>query len=199
MAGGASILALDEGKSNAAGYVVFNAGGNPMRVLLCNSYFYDGSGGRGNQTFVLGGLGGGRVRGKRLTAKGASERADQGGKMSFGGQSFVCRSCVISGDEVWESVDVVGGVATFVVGASEALWFTCNRESLVSNPKIWEYLHPLERPTLGLCIEYGMYLHIAVHKICSAIREASGSGGTHRCGSTQSKSGLRSFVRCIYP
>jgi hypothetical protein len=121
MAGGASISALDNGSSNAAGYVVFDRQGNPMRALLYNSDFYDGSGSRGNVTVLLEGLGGERVRGKRLTAKSADERADQGGKMSFGGQRFENGTCGIVGDEVWESVDVLSGVGTFVVGASEAL------------------------------------------------------------------------------
>ncbi|PMD28948.1 glycoside hydrolase family 79 protein [Hyaloscypha variabilis F] len=121
VAGASSIVSLDTGNSSVGGYAVFDGNGSPLRVLLLNSVFYDGSGVRGNQSFVLEGLSGEGVRAKRLTAPSANSRVDQGGNPSFGGQMFANETCVVEGEEVWESSDVVDGQATLVVGASEAL------------------------------------------------------------------------------
>jgi hypothetical protein len=121
MAGGSSIVSLDEGSTNYGGYTVFGSDGTPMRVLLLNSDFYGGDGSRGSQTFVLSGLAGAKSRAKRLSAPSANSRVDQGGNPSFGGQMFANGTCEVRGEEVWEIVDVVDGNGTFVVGASEAL------------------------------------------------------------------------------
>ncbi len=125
MAGGSSIVPLDNGTSNYGGYAVFDQEGNQLRVLLLNSDFFagNGTGPRGSQTFVLQGLSvdGGRVKAKRLSAPSANSRVDQGGNPSFGGQEFANGTCTVSGEEVWEESDVTGGEATFEVAASEAL------------------------------------------------------------------------------
>jgi hypothetical protein len=121
VAGASSIVSLDNGNSSVGGYTVFDGNGSPLRVLLLNSVFYDGSGVRGNQSFVLEGLSGKGVRAKRLTAPSANSRVDQGGNPSFGGQMFANETCVVEGEEVWESSDVVDGQVTLAVGASEAL------------------------------------------------------------------------------
>jgi hypothetical protein len=121
MAGASFISPLDQGTTNYGGYAVFDSDGSPIRALLLNSDFYSGSGARGNQTFVLAGLSGEKVRAKRLSAPSANSRVDQGGNPTFGGQEFANGTCVVKGEEVWERSDVVGGVGTFVVGASEAL------------------------------------------------------------------------------
>jgi hypothetical protein len=121
MAGASSISPLDNGGNNYGGYVVFDSDGSPLRVLLLNSDFYNGSGTRGNQTFLVGGLTQDKVKAKRLSAPSANSRVDQGGNPNFGGQGFANGTCVVRGEEVWERSDVVDGVGTFVVGASEAL------------------------------------------------------------------------------
>lgn len=90
---------------------------------MINSDFYNGTGTRGSQTLVLGGLTGGKeVKAKRLTAGNASSRVDQGSDPSFGGQVVANGTCVIGGKEIFERVIVGGeGTASFTVAASEAL------------------------------------------------------------------------------
>lgn len=90
---------------------------------MINSDFYNGTGTRGSQTFVLGGLTGGKeVKAKRLTAGNALSRVDQGSDPSFGGQVVANGTCVIGGKEIFERVIVGGeGTASFTVAASEAL------------------------------------------------------------------------------
>lgn len=121
MAGGKYIQQLDDGKSNYAGYVIFDKKKKPLKALVYNSNFYNGSGTRGGVTFVLAGLALEKLTAKRLTAPSANSRVDQGGNPSFGGQAFVNGTCMISGLEDFEEVDIVNGTATFVVAASEAL------------------------------------------------------------------------------
>jgi hypothetical protein len=122
MAGGSSISALDPGTSNYATYVIYDADKNPLRAVLYNSDYYSGSGTRGSSSFVLRGLeAAGSVKAKRLTAPNALSRVDAGSVPSFGGQTFANVTCEVGGSEVFETAAVVGGSATFTVGASEAL------------------------------------------------------------------------------
>ncbi|PSS15258.1 glycoside hydrolase family 79 protein [Amorphotheca resinae ATCC 22711] len=121
MAGGSSIATLDDGSTNYGGYVIFDAAGRPLRVLLYNSDYFSGTGTRGNEIFVLEGLGSRQVRAKRLTAESAEARADQGNNPSFGGQTFENATCVMQGRETFETVGAPGRRATFAVAASEAL------------------------------------------------------------------------------
>jgi Glycosyl hydrolase family 79 C-terminal beta domain len=123
MAGGSSIIPLDSGSSNYGGYVVFDHAGGALKVLLVNSDYYGGNstGVRGSTTFVLSGLEDGAVKAKRLTAPSSNSRVDQGENPTFGGQEIANVTCAVLGAEVWEKTDVVGGQASFVVGASEAL------------------------------------------------------------------------------
>lgn len=123
MAGGASIVALDTGNDAFAVYIVYDAADKPLRAVLYNSVFYDGTGPRDKQTFVLNGLTATSVKGRRLTAANANARSDQGtgGDVSFAGVTFAHGTCVPSGAEVVENVDVMGGQAKLEVAASEAL------------------------------------------------------------------------------
>ncbi|KAI1171922.1 glycoside hydrolase family 79 protein [Nemania sp. FL0916] len=121
MADAASITALDDGSSNYAAYVTFDSAGAPLRALLYNSDYYSGSGTRSSQSFVLGGLAGSSVRAKRLVGDSAVARVDQGGKVTFGGQTFTNGDCRVSGTETFETVTVSGGQATMSLKASEAL------------------------------------------------------------------------------
>lgn len=121
MASGSYISALDDGTTNYAVYVIYDATQKPLRALLYNSDYYDGTGARGSENFVLEGLGPTSVKAKRLTAANALSRVDQGSNPTFGGQVFGNGTCVISGTETFESASVVSGTATFTVAASEAL------------------------------------------------------------------------------
>lgn len=121
LAGAASITALDDGNSNYAAYVTFDSAGAPLRALLYNSDYYSGSGTRSAQSFELRGLTGGSVRAKRLVGDSAVARVDQGGKVTFGGQTFTNGDCIISGGETFETLTVSGGQATASLKASEAL------------------------------------------------------------------------------
>jgi len=121
MANAAYLTALDAGTTNYAAYVSFDSAGAPLRALLYNSDYYGGSGSRTSESFVLGGLTGSSVRAKRLTGDSAVARVDQGGKVSFGGQTFTDGDCTVSGTETFESLAVSGGQATVSLSASEAL------------------------------------------------------------------------------
>ncbi|KAI0017003.1 glycoside hydrolase family 79 protein [Xylariomycetidae sp. FL0641] len=123
LARAASLAALDDGADGYAAYVAFDADGEPLRALLLNSDYFAGGGGRGGQEFRLKGIGGGarEVTAKRLTADSATARVDQGGMVTFGGQTFADGSCEVAGEEMLETLEVVDGTVTADVKASEAL------------------------------------------------------------------------------
>ena len=121
MAGGKYISAVDAGTTSYAVYAVYDEAKKPIKLVLYNSDFYSGSGTRGSQTFALDGLTGATATGRRLTAASASTRVDTGGVVSFGGKTFAQGTWVEGGSEVVESVNVVGGKASFTVLASEAM------------------------------------------------------------------------------
>ncbi|OTA98332.1 glycoside hydrolase family 79 protein [Hypoxylon sp. CI-4A] len=121
LAKAAYITALDDGSTNYAAYVSFDSEGAPLRALLYNSDYFSGSGSRSSQSFVLQGLAGSSLKAKRLTAESAMARVDQGGKVTFGGQTFTDGECKIAGTESIESLTVSNGQTTVSLSASEAL------------------------------------------------------------------------------
>ncbi|RDW69914.1 glycoside hydrolase family 79 protein [Coleophoma crateriformis] len=121
MAGGSYISALDSGSTAFAVYVVYNSAKTPIKALLYNSNYFNGTGSRTSESFVLTGLAGNTLKAKRLTAVSALSRVDQGQNPSFGGQYFQNVTCSVGGTETFESAAVSGGQATFSVKASEAL------------------------------------------------------------------------------
>lgn len=123
LAGGAHLTALDAGTTAYAAYVTFDAAGSPLRALLYNSDYFNGTGTRSSTPFVLTGLttAAGSVRAKRLTAASALARQDQGTNPSWGKQVYANTTCVASGTETYETVSVSGGQATLTLAASEAL------------------------------------------------------------------------------
>ncbi|KAI5920317.1 glycoside hydrolase family 79 protein [Camillea tinctor] len=122
LAGASHLAALDDGSSAYASYVSFAANGTPLRVLLYNSDYYAGSGTRASQTFQLSGLAAtGTVRAKRLVGDSALARVDQGGKVTWGGQTYTDGSCKVSGTETYETLTVSGGQVAATLAASEAL------------------------------------------------------------------------------
>jgi hypothetical protein len=88
---------------------------------LINTDYFDGTSTRTSQNFTLSGLTGTTVLTTRLTATSALSRQDEGDAPTLGGQSFLDDTCQLGGDMVQETVDVVNGIATFSVAASEAL------------------------------------------------------------------------------
>ncbi|TGO82663.1 hypothetical protein BPOR_0782g00010 [Botrytis porri] len=114
---------IDSGSSNYGIYVLYNSDKAPIKAVLINSDYYAGTGTRGSETFVLGGLTVGKgTKAKRLTAGSALSRVDQGSNPSFGGQIVANGTCVIGGTETFETGTVeITGTASFTVAASEAL------------------------------------------------------------------------------
>lgn len=121
MAGGSYVAALDDGTTNYGGYVVFDGNGEAMRVVLLNSNYYTGSGTREEERFVVSNLRGVRVRARKLTAKSATARVDEGQVPTFGGQWFRNSDCALIGNADIEEAKVVNGMAEFSVASSEAL------------------------------------------------------------------------------
>jgi hypothetical protein len=120
MAGGTHIVALDDGLTNYASYLIYS-GSRPIRAMLLNSDYYDGTGVRPDQTFVLHNVRTPVVTAKRLTALAATSSQDMGVAPTFAGQSFVNETCFKTGGEHVESVYGSNGTVTFVLKASEAL------------------------------------------------------------------------------
>ncbi|ESZ94832.1 glycoside hydrolase family 79 protein [Sclerotinia borealis F-4128] len=122
-AGSSYIQQVDSGNTNYGIYVLYNSNKVPSKAVLINSDYFNGTGTRGSETFVLRGLTAGKAtKAKRLTAGGALSRVDQGSNPSFGGQIVANGTCVIGGKETFESGTVgSAGTASFTVAASEAL------------------------------------------------------------------------------
>ncbi|KAF4627478.1 hypothetical protein G7Y89_g10679 [Cudoniella acicularis] len=79
LAGGAYISVLDSGLTNYAGYVIYSSSSKPVRVVLINTDYYDGTAKRSNHEFVLQGIfGTEQVVARRLTAESALARQDEG-------------------------------------------------------------------------------------------------------------------------
>lgn len=118
------ISQLDSGTTRYAAYALYDSFGCASKVLLYNSDYYI-SGTRPVQNFTLKGLRptttSSSVTATRLTAEFATSRQDRGQVPTVGGQSFEDGTCEMRGDKVVERVEVVGGEATFSVGAAEAL------------------------------------------------------------------------------
>ncbi|KAL1904157.1 hypothetical protein Sste5344_010137 [Sporothrix stenoceras] len=121
LAGASHIASLDSGTTNYAAYATYDSSGKPLRVLLYNSDYFDGTGTRSSQTFELTGLTATTVLAKRLTAANALSRVDQGSPPTWGGQEYTNGNCVVSGTETFETTTVTAGAATFTLQAAEAL------------------------------------------------------------------------------
>ncbi|KDN71264.1 hypothetical protein CSUB01_08651 [Colletotrichum sublineola] len=136
MAGAKHVAALDDGKSALAAYVTFDTAGAPLRALLYNSNYYNGSGNRSSESFVLGmsDLTKTFVQSKRVTAASAEARQDRGDTALFGQQYFNNETCIIDGTETFETTVVVGDQAVFQVAASEALLVYLQEGTVDINP-----------------------------------------------------------------
>ncbi len=120
---GTTLAALDGGTSAIATYAVYSGAGAPLRLLVVNTNYFDGSGTRAATSVTFTGLSGGAVTkaAKRLTAPDATARTDEGTLVTIGGNGTFSGACVRQGTQGTESVAVSGGALTVSVLASEAL------------------------------------------------------------------------------
>lgn len=119
LTGASQIAQLDDGDGRYAGYAIYDADGQPTRVLLYSSDYYT-SGTRSSIRITLTGIpAGSTLSAKRLTADAATVVGQEG--ISIGGQAFRRGSCELEGEEDRESIRVEKDGAEVSIGASEAL------------------------------------------------------------------------------
>ncbi|KAL3482979.1 hypothetical protein BJX62DRAFT_245344 [Aspergillus germanicus] len=124
LAGGTSIVELDQSDSPYAVYVVYS-GHRASKVLLINTEYY-AEGVRRTMDFTLSGLRAARVTALRLTAESSEvvttrEQANRSPRPTLGGQWFSNADCSSKGTRKVETTRVAGGKGTFSLKASEAL------------------------------------------------------------------------------
>ncbi|KAH9895067.1 glycoside hydrolase superfamily [Cubamyces lactineus] len=120
---GAKVAMLDDGSTAIAIYAVYSASNAPLRLLISNSNYFDGSGARTSASVAFTGLStsSGTKQAKRLTAPNATSRVDQGAPVTIGGDGTFGTNCARAGTENTETVAVSGNALTVTVQASEAL------------------------------------------------------------------------------
>ncbi|KAI0674810.1 hypothetical protein C8Q78DRAFT_965262 [Trametes maxima] len=120
---GAKMAMLDNGSSDLAVYAVYSSSNTPLRLLVLNSEYFDGTGTRGSASVSFTGLStsSGTKQAKRLTAPNATSRVDQGAAVTIGGSGAFGTNCAKTGNENTEPVAVSGNALTVSVRASEAL------------------------------------------------------------------------------
>ena len=120
---GAKLAALDNGTGAVATYAVYSASNAPLRLLVVNTNYYNGTGTRAATSVQFTGLttSSGTKSAKRLTAPDATGRTDEGAQVTIGGNGTFSSSCAKQGTEGTENVAVSGGALTVSVLASEAL------------------------------------------------------------------------------
>ena len=113
---------LDDGTGAVAIYAVFNVSGNPVRLLVINTNYFDGTGTRTSTSVTFTGLSGnGSIHAKRMTAPSATSRVDEGAMVTIGESQSFSASCVRTGGQTLETVEISGGGMSVTVQASEAL------------------------------------------------------------------------------
>lgn len=120
---GAKVAMLDDGASAIGVYAVFSSSNAPVRLLVINTNYFDGSGTRSSTSVALTGLvtSSGTKQVKRMTAPAATSRVDQGAAVTIGGVSSFNSDCSRAGTQSFESVAVSGNAMTVSVKASEAV------------------------------------------------------------------------------
>ncbi|KAK7685216.1 hypothetical protein QCA50_011579 [Cerrena zonata] len=120
---GVRVAMLDDGTSAIGVYAVYSASNVPVRLLVINSNYFDGTGTRATTSVSLTGLTTSTetTKAKRLTAPNATSRSDQGAAVTIGGSTSFTSTCTRSGTQNLEDVSVSGGAATVSLQASEAL------------------------------------------------------------------------------
>lgn len=117
---GSLFAALDDGTGAVATYVVFDSAGKPLRALIYNSAYFDGTGTRSSTSVTLTGVSSGSKSGLRLTAPASTSRVDEGAAVTIGGALTFDGNCGAVGSPANESVGVSGGQAIVTLEASEA-------------------------------------------------------------------------------
>ncbi|KAK1148193.1 hypothetical protein N8T08_010838 [Aspergillus melleus] len=123
LAGGTSIVELDQGDSPYAVYVVYS-GDRASKALLINTEYY-AKGMRPRTEFTLSGQRSSHVTALRLTAESSEtvtiKEQTNSSRPTLGGQWFSDVDCSFRGNPKVETTRVSGGKATFSLKASEAL------------------------------------------------------------------------------
>ncbi|KIJ25823.1 glycoside hydrolase family 79 protein [Sphaerobolus stellatus SS14] len=120
---GHSVAMLDSGTDSTVIYGIFSSSGLPLRVLIINTAFFNGTGTRSSVTVPLTNIQNTiPVTAQRLTAPAATSVVPTGGTspITLAGRTFT-PACTSSGTQVVENVSVISGSANVTVAASEAL------------------------------------------------------------------------------
>lgn len=114
---------LDDGSTPIGIYAVYSSENTPIRLLLVNTVYYDGSGTRSSVSVTFANVTGdlGSAKAKRMTAPNASSRADAGAAVTIGGSASFAPTCTRNGEQNTETVNVNASTLQVTVGASEAL------------------------------------------------------------------------------
>ncbi|KAJ8497180.1 hypothetical protein ONZ51_g677 [Trametes cubensis] len=120
---GTKVAMLDNGTTAVAVYAVYSASNTPLRLLILNSNYFDGTETRSSTSVTFTGISttSGTKQAKRLTAPAATSRVDQGASVTIGGGGTFGTNCARTGTEGTEAVAVSGNALTVTVQASEAL------------------------------------------------------------------------------
>ncbi|KAH7916149.1 glycoside hydrolase family 79 protein [Hygrophoropsis aurantiaca] len=120
---GVKLAMLDDGTGSTGIYAVYGVSGEPLRALVYNSVYYDGTTTRSNVSlnFTLSSSSAQTVLAKRMTAQNATAIIGEGGVVTIGGDGRFDSSCQPTGAQTLESIAVEGGIFEVSVAASEAL------------------------------------------------------------------------------
>ena len=120
---GAKVAMLDDGSTPIGVYAVYSAVGAPIRLLVVNTGYFDGTGARTSATITFTNVEEGEVavRAKRLTAPNATSRVDAGAAVTIGGSASFASTCARNGTQTTETVNVNATTMQVIVSASEAL------------------------------------------------------------------------------
>jgi len=121
LAGGDTVAMLDDGTTPYAAYAVYDKHGKPLRVVLYNSVYYNGTAKRSHHVFTLEGLEGTSLTAVRLTSAAATDKVETSQTPSVAGLQFDDVTCAVKGHPVVETVKVKDGVANVHVKASQAV------------------------------------------------------------------------------
>lgn len=120
---GSKLSMLDDGTGAIASYVIYSAAAQPVRLLVYNSNYYNGTGTRSSASvsFTGGPISSDIINAKRLTAPASTSRVDQGATVTIGGGGTFDHKCTPIGSQTMETVAVSSGAFTVALYASEAL------------------------------------------------------------------------------
>ena len=114
---------LDNGTTPLGVYAVYNAQGEPIRALIYNSQYFDGTGQRSNMTIALSGIARPlrTLKLLRLSASAATARTDNSSSIAIGGGGTFANDCTPEGIQKFETFHASKGQANVTVFASEAV------------------------------------------------------------------------------